>query len=102
MKFVTDKPLPNPYQNELLTITIEECAEVAQRVTKLMRFGAAEVQPGQVFTNVQRMSREMGQLQWMFIMLAQHGLIDADEYMVGFDEKLPQLKKYMQNEEPAL
>jgi hypothetical protein len=31
----------------LMTIAMEECAEVAQRVSKAVRFGMEEIQPGQ-------------------------------------------------------
>lgn len=46
----------------LLTILAEECAEVAQRVSKALRFGLAETQPGQPFTNAQRIEYELTDL----------------------------------------
>lgn len=42
-RYVTSCELPSPYERELLTILIEECAEVQQRATKLLRFGRDEV-----------------------------------------------------------
>ncbi len=44
-KFTTPAPLPTAYQREILTILIEECAEVQQRATKMLRFGIEETQP---------------------------------------------------------
>ena len=46
----------------LLMILAEECAEVAQRVSKALRFGLDEVQPGQELTNEQRIWGEMNDL----------------------------------------
>lgn len=46
----------------LLMILAEECAEVAQRVSKALRFGLDEVQPGQDLSNEQRIWAEMNDL----------------------------------------
>lgn len=43
----------------LLTCLAEECAEVAQRSTKALRFGIDEVQPGQFLTNAERIREEV-------------------------------------------
>jgi hypothetical protein len=45
-------------QEHLLTIIAEECAEVAQRCSKAIRFGLDEMQPGQDKTNAQRIIQE--------------------------------------------
>lgn len=54
----------------LLTILAEECAEVAQRVSKALRFGLAEVEPGQPLTNAQRIMGEVNDLVAVYSMLA--------------------------------
>jgi len=46
----------------LLTILAEECAEVAQRATKALRFGLEEVQEGQDLTNAERLADELDDL----------------------------------------
>ena len=46
-------------QEFLLTIMAEECVEVAQRISKALRFGLDEVQPGQEFKNSERILGEM-------------------------------------------
>jgi hypothetical protein len=46
----------------LLTCLAEECAEVAQRVSKALRFGLSEVQPGQELTNAERINLELDDL----------------------------------------
>lgn len=53
----------------LLMILAEECAEVAQRVSKALRFGLDEVQPGQDLTNEQRIWNEMNDLAGVSEML---------------------------------
>lgn len=43
----------------LMTILAEECSEVAVRASKLKRFGADDVEPGQDLTATQRLRGEM-------------------------------------------
>lgn len=56
-------------REHLLTILAEECAEVAQRVTKALRFGLTEIQPGQDKSNADRINEEMGDLLGVYRML---------------------------------
>ena len=49
-------------QEHLLSIVAEECVEVAQRVSKALRFGIEEVQPGQDLTNRERILYEFADL----------------------------------------
>lgn len=49
-------------QEHLLTIAMEECAEVAQRISKALRFGLMEVQRGQPLTNANRINFEFDDL----------------------------------------
>lgn len=53
----------------LLSILAEECAEVAQRCSKALRFGLEEVQPGQLSTNAERIVREYNDLVAVIEML---------------------------------
>ena len=46
----------------LLVIAIEECHEVAQRLSKALRFGMMEIQPGQPLTNRERIRYEYSDL----------------------------------------
>jgi hypothetical protein len=59
----------------LLTIAAEECAEIAQRLTKALRFGIDEVQPGQTLSNRERLVQELADLQGALVMLEEAGLI---------------------------
>jgi NTP pyrophosphatase (non-canonical NTP hydrolase) len=97
-RYVTTAALPSPYDRELLTILIEECAEVAQRATKLLRFGAAETQPGQPLNNVERLSEETGDLRCMLALLQRRRLISGGHVAVGFMRKRSQLAKFMQEQ----
>lgn len=54
----------------LLTIVAEECNEIAQRCSKALRFGLAEVQPGQDKTNAQRIMDEVNDFLAAYQMLA--------------------------------
>lgn len=53
----------------LYTIGAEECAEIAQRLSKANRFGGDEVQPGQELTNRQRILQETADLLGVLEML---------------------------------
>lgn len=53
----------------LLTVLAEECAEVAHRCAKAIRFGAKEVQPGQSLDNRERIEAELGDLMGVVGML---------------------------------
>ena len=58
----------------LLTCLAEEAVEVAQRATKAMRFGCAEVQPGQPLSNVQRISQELSEVFALAELLEEEGV----------------------------
>lgn len=99
--YITSHPLPNDYERELLTILIEECAEVQKRATKLMRFGAMDAQPGQSLTNKHRLSFEIGDVLKMIERLKAVGLIDEAAVLDGMRHKARQLEKYIQTKPPG-
>lgn len=49
-------------QEHLLVGIMEECDELSQRISKALRFGMEEVQPGQELTNRQRIIYELNDL----------------------------------------
>lgn len=59
----------------LVAILAEECAEVGQRAVKLLRFGAEEVEPGQLQTNAERMAGELNDVFTIARMLCNRGVI---------------------------
>lgn len=95
-RFISPFAPPEGFQREILTILVEECAEVIQRATKALRFGLQEVQPGQVWTNDCRLAQEIGDL-YATINLAQlNGLISPGCVADGMVRKEAQLAKFMQ------
>jgi NTP pyrophosphatase (non-canonical NTP hydrolase) len=73
----------------LLAIVAEECAEVAQRCTKALRFGLTETQPGQPLNNAQRIGAEYGDLVAAMILLAR----ENQDVTCGDIEKLLEQKR---------
>ncbi len=53
----------------ILNCLAEECAEVAQRASKAIRFGMDEIQPGQEHDNKTRLEAELGDLMGVCDML---------------------------------
>lgn len=97
-KFVSPCPPPTPFEREILEILIEECAEIIQRATKMLRFGVNEVQPGQGFDNAARLSHEVGDMAKVLELAEDAGLVIGSEIRKGMIHKEGQLAKYMQNE----
>lgn len=57
----------------------EECAEVAQRCSKQIQFGADEVQPGQILSNAERLRDELLDLfMWAKILMAHEAIAPID------------------------
>lgn len=75
--------------DHLLVILGEECAEVAQRTSKAIRFGLFEVQPGQTEDNKTRIERELSDLMAVADML---GFKVSEEQM---EEKRAKVRKFM-------
>lgn len=61
--------------DHLLLCLSEECAEVAQRVSKALRFTLDEIQPGQEKTNAERIAEEMDDLFAVYEMLNEKGIL---------------------------
>jgi hypothetical protein len=97
-KFITPGELPTPHERELLTILIEECAEVQQRATKALRFGLSEIQPGQLFTNKFRLGGEVGDLLEVIDRCLKAEVLRQTSIEEGRVHKRKQLDKYMQTE----
>ena len=97
-RFVSPCRPPEGLERELLEILAEECAEVIQRVTKALRFGVDEVQPGQPHTNAQRLAHEIGDVLAVEERLRAVSAYDADDIMTGVANKRRQLAKYVQNQ----
>lgn len=95
-KFISSCPPPTPYERELLEILIEECAEVQQRATKALRFGLAEIQPGQPHDNAYRLGLEIGDVKEVVRRLNIADIISRQSIVAGVDNKRSQLARFMQ------
>lgn len=82
----------------LLTILAEECAEVAQRCSKALRFGLDEVQPGQEKTNGQRIADEMQDLSAAWQMLRDREKLPYLNF-ISIDEKKAKVKRFLEYSE---
>ncbi|BCB28403.1 hypothetical protein SKTS_32890 [Sulfurimicrobium lacus] len=78
----------------LLVCLAEECAEVAQRVSKALRFGLDEIQPGQKLTNSQRITQELNDLAAVAEMLIADKSIDGLQ-RGAVDAKKAKVKAFM-------
>ena len=77
------------YEKEMLTITMEECAEVIQACSKIIRFGESA-------TNLTVLEKEIGDLYCMIDLLHQHDYISysrIDDYSMAKKEKLKTYSK---------
>lgn len=59
----------NPELKEIFTILQEECAEVIVDVSKCLRFGPDQIMSGKELTNLQRLEKELGDVQAMIELL---------------------------------
>ena len=77
------------YRDELLTIVMEECAEVIQACSKIIRFGPDSEYDGK--TSLDSLEKEIGDLYCMLDLLHEHDMIswtNVDEYSQQKYEKL--------------
>lgn len=76
-------------KQHLLVILAEECNEVAQRVTKSLRFGIDEIQPGDNKNNAERIKYELNDLLAIVEMLQKEKILPD----VITDREMMELKK---------
>jgi len=82
-------------QDEILTILIEECAEVIQAATKIKRFGLDSNNQGiNEHDNHIHMSMEVGDLMAMIKLSEDNGIIDSQTVRNSATQKLYKLDKF--------
>lgn len=81
----------------LLTQLAEECNEVAQRVSKAIRFGLDEVQEGQEKTNEERIVEEFNDLLTVMKVLEENGTIriNPEHQLYYMVKKMAKIEKYL-------
>jgi hypothetical protein len=97
-RFISPCQPPEGLERELLECIIEEAAEVQQRVTKALRFGLPEVQPGQPHNNACRIGLEIGDLWEVINMACERGIIPRSAIVDGGVAKREKLRRYLQNQ----
>lgn len=95
-RFVSPAPPATPRERELLEVLAEECAEVAQRCMKALRFGPTEVQPGQDLTNFQRVAEEVGDVFGTVALMCQERMLSNLEIRAAQAAKLAKLRRFLQ------
>lgn len=80
---------------EILTILQEECAEVIVEVSKCFRFGPDQMMEGIDVTNIQRLEKEIGDLQAMIQLLVKQKVgVSQDGINTAKNKKFEKLKVY--------
>lgn len=88
----------------LLVMLMEECNEVAQRASKILRFGVNEVQPGQEKTNAQRLMDEVEDFIGVYQMITGCAVAPSEEcyrrdpvdVMAGIMNKKAKVEKFLE------
>ena len=94
-KFDNYGAMPTDYEDELLTIMMEELSEIAIRASKMKRFGIDETQPGQPFDNRERLSQEIGDLMAVLQLCKESKLVDDTVVTDQLKIKNAKLKQFM-------
>jgi NTP pyrophosphatase (non-canonical NTP hydrolase) len=80
---------------ETMVILQEECAEVIQAVSKIVRFGLDSTYPTEdSATTKECLTMEVGQLLCMVNLLIDQGIIDEDAMLAAMDHKTEKLKEW--------
>jgi NTP pyrophosphatase (non-canonical NTP hydrolase) len=78
----------------LLTCLMEECGELIQRVSKALRFGENEIQPGQEETNLARMEDEYSDVLLIADKLGLRCLNPREEKLKRWNAALERAKEH--------
>lgn len=80
-------------EKEIMIITVEECGEVIQAITKILRFGK-EDKVTAAYTNMHRLEEEIGDLWCMIGLLVDRGILDKEAVSVAAVNKRRRLENY--------
>ncbi len=86
------KRMQTERQEEIMLICQEECAEVAQAISKVFRFGVDGEHLGA--TNRERLEEELGDLMCMIEMMTEEGIVDASVIAKAAQAKRQKLKNW--------
>jgi len=77
-----------PAQTERLVLMMEECSEVIQACSKIIRFGTDE-------QNIKSLETEIGDVSWIMEMMIQAGDIDEGSVIETYRGKAERMKDYI-------
>lgn len=102
---MSDRYIPNgtpltAHEREILTITMEECAEVIQAASKLIRFGK-ENRPEGGEPNTRVLGLEAGDLKHMIGRLVALDLVSSQDMLDGEIRKAERLQSFLQTDPPG-
>lgn len=97
--FRNEQTLPMCRADYLLSHLAQECAEVIVRITKAQMFGLNEIQPGQDYTNWERIMHEMADVIAIGEVMNDEGVLarsfsTIDDYITRKKEKAAQFSDY--------
>lgn len=98
-KMNTIQNTPMNRADYLLSHLAQECAEVIVCITKAQMFGVNEIQPGQEFTNWQRLMHEMADVIAIGEVMNDEGILErsfatVDDYIERKKQKAAQFSNY--------
>lgn len=82
-------------EKEILNILSEECAEVIQAISKILRFGFDSTHPSDnTYTNRNHLTEELGDLYCMLNIISQKNIVNVEQVIQYAESKLSKLRKY--------
>ena len=84
----------NQITQETLLITQEECAEVTQAISKIMRFGLNDAWPKDGPNNKSRLEEEVGDLLCMIDIMIERGILSDSNVNAARHAKRDKLKTW--------
>jgi NTP pyrophosphatase (non-canonical NTP hydrolase) len=90
--FINEIPEEYQVQEEIMAITQEECAEVIQALSKVMRFGLNTSHNGR--TNRAHLEEEVGDLMCMFQLMDEYDMVDWSKVSLAASAKRKKLQKW--------
>lgn len=88
----------NSKEQELLVVLSEECGEVIQAASKILRFGLNTKSPYSNKNNKQQLEQELGDLMCLIRELYENGSIDLNNVLAAAEKKKKKLEKYLKNQ----